>query len=105
MGDEGVNTEIQEPMHSSDSLKSDSTKLKTIVTREHTEKDHEYGMGDTTYIRICIYLKNETTKNLISSSLFWHIMNFKSDIQNFKYHISNLHLGPHKQLEDYPGTQ
>lgn len=28
-------------------------------------------------------------------------MNFKSDIQNFKYHISNLHLGPHKQLERF----
>ena len=53
-----------------------------------------------------IGMKNKTTKNyLISSSLFWHIMNFKSDIQNFKYHISNLHLGPDKQLEDYPGTQ
>lgn len=80
----GVNTEIQEPMHSSDSLKVTDTKLKTIRHREHTERKTMNMVWVILHTYVFVYLKNETTKNLISSSLFWHIMNFKSDIQKFQ---------------------
>ena len=53
----GVNTEIQEPMHSSDSLKSDWHKTEDNTSPVDTLKDHDYGIGDTTYTRICLFEK------------------------------------------------